>query len=393
MPSARLTFLSALVLAGAVSAFAAGPAQAAAPPPGAWGLDRVDQEEPPLDGVYAPPNGAPDVTVYVIGEGVSTAHEEFGGRASVGVSLVSGACTESSTGTAGVIGGEAYGVAKDVTLASVRVSGCAGVPARTVEGVEWVTAWGECVDLYAPGAQITAAAPGGSQATGTVASASAAAGHTAGVAAMYLQTSPGATPAQVGAALVEGAVATWSEPHPGSPDGLLNTGFLPGSPEGDFAVAIDGPAEVTIHAGESFTLPVTTSPVSGDPQRLTLMPPRPFGGGTTNVTPSELAVGESAVLTVTTPPDAFPGTREMRVSGRGTRDGIVRVATIVLTVLPVDGVCVVEGAPSALADPGVTDLAVTVDGCLRAPNGRWVLRVTDRSAGDAGSLTGWRLGL
>src|SRR4051812_10604760 len=48
-----------------------------------WGLDRVDQRQLPLDGVfnYPPPNTT--VYVHVIDTGVRVTHVEFGGRASI----------------------------------------------------------------------------------------------------------------------------------------------------------------------------------------------------------------------------------------------------------------------------------------------------------------------
>ena len=66
------------------------------------------------------------------------------------------------------------------------------------------TSWsnlGACVDWFAPGASITSAWHTGVSATNTISGTSMASPHTAGVAALYLQGSPGASPQQVRDAL------------------------------------------------------------------------------------------------------------------------------------------------------------------------------------------------
>jgi subtilisin family serine protease len=114
---------------------------------GLWSLDRIDQRDLPLDKEYHFVAKGRGVHVYVIDGGVNTAHTDFGGRASTGIDLTGGACgygtdcDSHGSGVAGVIGGRTYGVAKSVTLVSVKVNcGGAGSATRLVDGVEWVTA-------------------------------------------------------------------------------------------------------------------------------------------------------------------------------------------------------------------------------------------------------------
>jgi subtilisin family serine protease len=57
--------------------------------------------------------------------------------------------------------------------------------------------YGNCVDWFAPGSSITSAWYTSNTATNTISGTSMASPHTAGVAALYLQTTPGATPQQV----------------------------------------------------------------------------------------------------------------------------------------------------------------------------------------------------
>ena len=67
--------------------------------------------------------------------------------------------------------------------------------------------YGSCLDLFAPGASITSAWSTSDGATNTISGTSMASPHVAGVAALYLETNPTATPATVAQALVSGATA------------------------------------------------------------------------------------------------------------------------------------------------------------------------------------------
>ena len=63
--------------------------------------------------------------------------------------------------------------------------------------------YGPCVDWFAPGVSITSAWHSSNSATNTISGTSMATPHTAGVAAQYLQTSPGASPATVRSVLFD----------------------------------------------------------------------------------------------------------------------------------------------------------------------------------------------
>ncbi len=82
---------------------------------------------------------------------------------------------------------------------------------------------GSCLDLFAPGLNIPSAFNTSSTATYIASGTSMAAPHVAGVAALYLQRYPSATPASVGSAIVNAAFTNrLSNVGTGSPNRLLN---------------------------------------------------------------------------------------------------------------------------------------------------------------------------
>jgi serine protease len=88
--------------------------------------------------------------------------------------------------------------------------------------------WGTCVDIFAPGSNITSARYSSSTASTTMSGTSMAAPHVAGAAALYLQTNPSATPSQVTAALTNNATSNKLSGVNGSPNKLLYVGFIGG---------------------------------------------------------------------------------------------------------------------------------------------------------------------
>lgn len=84
--------------------------------------------------------------------------------------------------------------------------------------------YGSCVDIFAPGQDITSAWYTSSTSTNTISGTSMASPHTAGVAALYLQRNPGASPSAVASNLVSVSTKSVVSGTNGSPNRLLYKG-------------------------------------------------------------------------------------------------------------------------------------------------------------------------
>jgi subtilisin family serine protease len=133
------------------------------------------------------------------------------------------------------------GVTYAIAAGNSNADACGASPARVAEAITVgattsadarasYSNFGSCVDLFAPGSGITSAWNTSATATNTISGTSMATPHVAGVAALYLQTNPGATPSAVATALVSTATSgRLTGVGTGSPNKLL---FAPLTTEG-----------------------------------------------------------------------------------------------------------------------------------------------------------------
>lgn len=127
----------------------------------------------------------------------------------------------------------ARGVTMVVAAGNDNSNACSYSPARAANAItvgstasndsrSSFSNYGTCLDIYAPGSSITSTWSTSNSATNTISGTSMASPHVAGVAALYLDDNPNATPAQVQAA-IEAASVTGkvSDAKTGSPNLLL----------------------------------------------------------------------------------------------------------------------------------------------------------------------------
>ncbi|MFB9307313.1 S8 family serine peptidase [Kibdelosporangium philippinense] len=115
-------------------------------------MDRVDQNDLPLNQRYSYSTEASNVTAYVIDTGINYTHQDFGSRATFGFDAFNDGqqgkdCHGHGTHVAGTVGGTTFGPAKSVKLKAVRVLNCQGGGSISTEaaGVDWVTANAVCL--------------------------------------------------------------------------------------------------------------------------------------------------------------------------------------------------------------------------------------------------------
>ncbi|SEQ79241.1 S8 family peptidase [Lentzea albida] len=123
---------------------------------------------------------------------------------------------------------------------------------------------GTCLDIFAPGRDITSAWLTNDDATNTISGTSMATPHVVGAAAVYLGSSPTATPQQVRDALVDNATSdAVTSPGTGSPNKLLHiTGTAPGNPPGQ-CPAITNDAVTAIPDAGEIKSPITIADCNG----------------------------------------------------------------------------------------------------------------------------------
>lgn len=372
-------------------------------PTPSWGLDRIDQQNLPLNNSYTYPNSGAGVHLYGIDTGILPSHNDFflpTNRMGNGISTIPGSpstvdCNGHGTHTASTAAGTTYGVAKLMTIHPVRVLDCGGSGqfSWVIAGIDWVTNnhvspavanmslgggidqatddavtasiaagvtysisagnnsdffggacfnspartpnaitvaasrindarasfsdTGPCVDIWAPGENITAAWIGSNNATNTISGTSMSAPHVAGAAALYLAANPGSTPAAVRTALFNNATNNkiTGSILPGTPNKLLYMGFIGGGPGNlppvaDFSITCNGGLTCTFNGSASsdpdgsivnYTWQIGNKTKSGPSPTASRTFTRPSSGSVTLTVTDNLGATASLTKPLTVP--------------------------------------------------------------------------------------------
>jgi subtilisin family serine protease len=253
----------------------------------------------------------------------------------------------------------ASGVTYALAAGNSNANACNSSPSRVTEAVvvgastrtdarASFSNTGTCLDLFAPGQDITSAWIASDTATNTISGTSMASPHTAGAAALVLAANPTASPATVQSTLIANATPNViTGAGTGSPNRLLFTAPGGGTTPPPTGRTFTNAADVAIpDAGAAVTSPITVSGVTGNA------------------------------------PAALPVAVDIRHTFRGD--------LVVDLVAP-------DGTAYRLKNSSSTDSAdnvigtFTVNAATEVANGTWQLRVQDVFRLDTGFLNSWSL--
>ncbi len=205
--------------------------------------------------------------------------------------------------------------------------------------------FGTCVDIFAPGVNITSSWMTSDTATNTISGTSMATPHVAGAAALVAAANPGFTPQQVRDFLVNNATnGVVVNPGTGSPNKLL---FVVNAPAGnDFSISVS-PGSGAVTAGGSTSATVSTATTSGSAQTVSLSASGVPSGASASFNPPSVTSGGSSTMTITTSTSTPAGTYNVTITGTGS--SATHSTSFSLTVNSAGG-C---GSPGQkLANPG-----------------------------------------
>jgi len=394
------------------------------PNPPSWGLDRIDQRNLPLDGVYNYPNTAANVHAYIFGTGIRFSHTDFGGRAVSGFDAIDGGsaddCNGNGTHLAGTVGGAAHGVAKGVALVAIRNVDCNGAAtiAQVVAGIDWLTA-----NAIKPAvALLTIGGPANTTFDNAVqASINSGVSYVVGAGASNSDAcnfSPGRIPAAVTVSATDmtdtkasfanfgpcldifapgvSITSTWFTSDTATLT-ISGTSMAAAHVAGAAAMLLQDnplwtPAQVSAGLIANATLNVVINPGAGSPNRLLFVggtaPPACTGSNDTNLTiPDAPGPAVHSPITISGCTGAASATSRVEVHIIHPFRGDLRIAI----VAPDGTEYLLQPRSNDSGDDIHTTYVVNLSSEQR--NGLWRLRVRDRRAGNTGFLDRWVLTL
>ncbi|WP_406077806.1 S8 family peptidase [Micromonospora sp. NBC_00858] len=225
--------------------------------------------------------------------------------------------------------------------------------------------FGTCVDILAPGVNITSAWYTSSSATNTISGTSMASPHVAGAAALVLSANPSWSPQQVRDNLVNNSTPNVvTNVGTGTPNQLLYV--VNGTPPAnDFSVSVS-PTSGSTAQGGSVTATVGTATTAGSAQSVSLSASGLPAGTTASFSPSTVTSGGSSTLTIATSASTPAGSYPVTITGSGAAG--TRTATYTLTVTGSGGggCSGTNGSDVAIPDAGAAvTSSITIAGCGR----------------------------
>ncbi|MER7889032.1 S8 family serine peptidase [Micromonospora sp. NPDC094482] len=225
--------------------------------------------------------------------------------------------------------------------------------------------FGTCVDILAPGVNITSAWYTGTGATNTISGTSMASPHVAGAAALVLSANPSWSPQQVRDNLVTNSTPNVvTNVGTGTPNQLLYV--VNGTPPAnDFSVSVS-PTSGSTAPGGSVTATVGTATTAGSAQSVSLSASGLPAGATASFSPSTVTSGGSSTLTIATSASTPAGSYPVTITGSGAAGTRTASYTLTVTGSGGGGCSGSNGTDVAIPDTGATVASsITIAGCNR----------------------------